>query len=274
MNTHKFLICTISNKPLQYTEMKTSFLQAGFTDEKCRYEVFDNSLENRHDPYRTISQVLAEAREPFVIFCHQDVLLDKGAGFDHLVSQLDNLSQFDPQWAIAGNAGSAEDLAIVIKITDPNGVFDTGNLPQKVCSLDENFLVLRTDACLRCSEALHGFHLYAADLCLQAMQRSLSAYVIDFHLSHLSGGNTESTDFKQSLIRFQQHWNPAFTLCLMNTPCTMLTSFTLSRSRVIRRLLRSARVLGWIKRHMSVYMRISRAKKQVRQGYTRLKRAA
>ena len=254
--------------------MKSSFLQAGFTEEKCRYQVFDNSIENCYDPYQTITHVLATATEPYVLFCHQDVLLNKGVGFDHLVSQLDSLSRLDPQWAIAGNAGSAEDLAIVIKITDPNGVFDTGNLPQKVCSLDENFLVLRTDAHLRCSEALSGFHLYASDLCLQAMRRGFSAYVIDFHLTHLSGGNSESADFKQSLTRFQQNWNPAFTLCLMNTPCTMLTFFTLSRSGVIRRLLRSARVLGWIKRHIKAYVQISHAKKQVRQTYMRLKRTA
>ncbi len=260
-----FHICTLSNKPEQYAEMKTSLIQAGFTEDKCRYQVFDNSSENQHDPYRTISRVLAEATEPYVIFCHQDILLNKGQGFDQLMSQLDHLSCLDPRWAVAGNAGSGEDLALVSRITDPNGDHLYGTLPQPVCSLDENFLVLRTAARLHCSNVLSGFHLYATDLCLQALQRGLSAYVIDFHLTHLSGGITESMDFKKSLALFQKHWDPTFLLCIMNTPCTTSTSFPLSRSRVIRRLLMSHRIRGWVRRHMGLYLRVTRAKKKVRQ---------
>lgn len=266
-----FQICTITNNLTQYAEMKTSLVEAGFTEDKCCYEVFDNSAENRYDPYRTISRVLAETAEPYVIFCHQDILLDRGDGFGQLVSQLDNLSHLDPHWAIAGNAGAMEDLTFVIRITDPYGVYHQGELPQKVCSLDENFFVINVASGLRCSEALNGFHLYATDLCLQAMQHDLSAYVIDFHLTHLSPGNTESAGFKHGLAQFCRHWNQFFLLCIIHTPCT---SFTLSRSRVMRRLLYSARISGWIKRHMGAYMRLSRAKKRVRQSYQRLQRSA
>lgn len=266
-----FRICTIANNLTQYAQMKASLIAAGFTEGKCRYEVFDNSQGNACDPYRTISRVLAEAAEPYVIFCHQDILLDKGDGFDQLKERLDQLDVLDPDWAVAGNAGCTASLEPIIRITDPNGAHDQGDLPQKVCSLDENFLVLRTAARLHCSEALSGFHLYATDLCLQAMQNDMSAYVIDFHLTHLSPGSPESADFKHGHARFRQQWDQFFFLCVIHTPCTCLT---FSRSRVMRRLLWSARILGWIKRHIGAYLSIAHAKNRVRQEYKRLQRTA
>ena len=266
-----FQICTITNSLTQYTEMKASLIQAGFTEDKCRYNVFDNSAENRHDPYRTISEVLAEAAEPYVIFCHQDILLDKGHGFEQLVSQLDCLSRLDPQWAIAGNAGCMADSSLISRITDPNGEQIYGTAPQPVCSLDENFLVIRTAARLHCSESLSGFHLYGTDLCLQAIQHGLTAYVINFHTTHLSSGNAQSADFKTALRRFRQQWNRSFLVCLIKTPCT---SFTLSRSQLVRRLLWSVPESTWDKRCMKLYARIVRLKKWAQRGYLRPRRTA
>ena len=263
-----FLICTISNKREQYEEMKSSFVQAGFDEECCRYALFDNSCANAHDPYGTINKAVAEATEPYVIFCHQDVLLDKGAGFDDLVKQLHALDALDPRWAIAGNAGHTEDLALIIKIDDPNGVHNNGQFPHKVYSLDENFFVIKTASALRCSSSLSGFHLYATDLCLQAMSRDLSCYVLDFRLTHLSAGNPESPDFYKALAALKRHWNQSFTLCLIQSPCTF---FYLSRSRIIRRLLWSARIMGWLRRHIGVYAQAVKLKQRLRRMFRLLR---
>ena len=254
-----FLICTIANNLPQYMEMKASFLQAGFDESRCRYHVFDNSLQNLHDPYKVINTVLAEASEPYVIFCHQDLMLDKGHGYEQLITQLNILSNIDTNWAIAGNAGCTEDLTLIVKIADPNCFQSYGELPQKVYSLDENFLVIRTASNLRCSLNLGGFHLYATDLCLQATKRGQSCYVIDFYLTHLSGGDTSSKDFQQSLVKFKQEWNQSFTFCLVCTPCTC---FGLSRSRIFQHILRSGRITGWIRQYIGFYMRTAYTKMQ------------
>ena len=259
-----FHICTIANDFSQYAAMKSSLVEAGFDEEHCRYQVFDNSRSNMHDPYQTINKVMAEAAEPYVIFCHQDVLFDKGDGFSQLVDRLKALDALDPKWAIAGNAGCTAVLGPIVRINDPTGYQNFEQLPEKVYSLDENFLVIRAASNLRCSEVLQGFHLYATDLCLQATRRDLSCYVIDFLITHLSAGNLTGEDFQRSTTRFIQHWNQSFSLCLVRTPCTF---FYLSRSRVIRRLLYSARVLNWLKAHMDVYTRAARMKREAQQVY-------
>lgn len=263
-----FQICTITNNPTQYAEMKDSLIQAGFTEDKCRYKVFDNAAANQHDPFRTINTVMAETMEPYVIFCHQDILLSEGHGYNQLATQLEILNKRDPEWAVAGNAGHTENLSYSARITDPSGIYYHGDLPASVCTLDENFLILRTASNIRCSLNLSGFHFYATDLCLQALQHRQGCYVIDFHLRHLSQGNIGSADFAKCLTAFKQHWNRAFTLCLIQTPCTFLF---LSRSRVIHRLLNTPSVIAWNRRHIGAYTRVLRVKKRFQQGYGRLR---
>lgn len=261
MSQHTFRICTISNNPKQYEEMKASFLDAGFDERRCRYEVFDNSQANEHDPYQIISVVMSKAAEPYIIFCHQDVLANKGDGFDKLMNELQKLTDIDQDWAVAGNAGCTEDLYPAFNLDDPNGPHRFDRFPQRTISLDENFLVLRTKSGIRCSNDLNGFHLYGTDLCLQSARRGMSCYVINFLVTHLSSGNT-GFDFQQSLTRFVHNWNPMFNLCLLQTPCS--SSFYLSRSRVVRRLLRSERVMAQIKAHMGIYVRLARLRRTFR----------
>lgn len=261
MSQHTLKICTVSNNPKQYKEMKASFLDAGFDEGRCRYEVFDNSQANVHDPYQIISAVMEAATEPYVIFCHQDVLANKGDGFDKLVDELQKLTDIDKHWAVAGNAGCMENLRPAFQLDDPNGSHRCDILPQRIISLDENFLIVRTKSGVRCSDGLSGFHLYGTDLCLQSIRRGMSCYVIDFLVTHLSNGNT-GFDFQQSLTRFIHNWNPIFNLCLLQTPC--YSSFYLSRSRIIRRLLRSERVMAQIKAHIGVYVRLARVRRTFR----------
>ena len=261
-----FLICTIANNPTQYASMKESFLQAGFDEEQCHYYLFDNSRSNFHDPYHVISTVMAQAAEPYVIFCHQDVLVNKEHGFDQLVDQIDTLNKRDAAWAIAGNAGGTEDMSLVMTLTDPYGQWHNDELPQKVHSLDENFLLLKTASQLRCSPELHGFHFYGLDLCLNAMRKHNTCYVINFHLTHMSAGNTSSDDFAKALERFKAAWNPRFTLCLIKTTCAF---FGLSRYALVRLLLKQQRILSWIVSHIRLYKlcsQYSRPRTKVRGG--------
>jgi len=252
-----FLICTIANDLSQYAAMKASFLQAGFDEEQCRYCLFDNSTANLYDPYRVISATMAEAVEPYVIFCHQDVLLNKGHGFDQLVSQINILNERDGAWAIAGNAGCMDNLTPVTKIDDPHGSQNYGDLPQKVCTLDENFLVLKTASKIECSAALNGFHLYATDLCLHAMQQGLSCYVIDFFLTHLSRGNAQSLEFHENLRNFKEKWDKEYVLCLLQTPSMFLE---LSKYQVFHRPFQVKKIRNLIIRSIGFYVMIAHCK--------------
>jgi hypothetical protein len=231
----EFQICTIANRPAEVQAMRESFVAAGFDTQRCQYTVFDNSSGNIHDPFDELFKVCTSSAAPYIIFCHQDVRLNKGHGYDQLVAQLRELNQRDPAWAIAGNAGVDEAGMNVMRITDPRGVFSATNLPRRVYTLDENFLVIRTAAGIHPSRQLNGFHFYATDLCFNAMAQGKICYVIDFHLNHLSAGNTESQEFAHSFARFVDTWRPQLTCCVTATITGM--PLYLTRYRPLRFLL-------------------------------------
>jgi hypothetical protein len=188
-NEFKYSVCTLVNSQSQYSDMVESFLSHGFTNDDCEYLFIDNSTENRYDAFSGINKFLTLAKGKYIILCHQDLLLISD-GRKKLDSILEHLSQLDPNWGICGNAGGKYPSRYVIRITDPYGDDQfTEPLPAKVTALDENFLIVRRDANLAASHDLHGFHLYGADLCAIADFLGYNAYVVDFHLRHLSGGN-------------------------------------------------------------------------------------
>jgi hypothetical protein len=218
----------------QYEAMKSSFIEAGFDESKCRYSLFDNSQRNIYEPYNTFNTIKANTIEPYIIFCHQDVLLNQGHGFDQLVKVLDELDKLDSKWAIVGNAGINNNYQAVVKITDGNCTPNwTGNFPQKVHSLDENFLVIKSSATILCSQELKGFHFYGIDLCLNSIKKGYSCYVINFHLTHLSGGNLNET-FWELQAKFYKTWSNEFNLCYVKTMTGVIMFF--SKYRMLRYL--------------------------------------
>lgn len=254
-------VATVANRLTQYAEMRQSLANAGFTEDRCRFVLFDNSAGNDHEPYRAINQVLDEATEPYIIACHQDILLDQGPGFDQFVAQIELLNRDYPKWAIAGNCGGKSNLAEIYHLHDPNGFHHAAPLPQQVQTLDENFLVIRRESGVRCSKELAGFHLYAADLCLHAAELGFSCFVLDFYLTHLSGGDAGSEHFKAGLRKFQEYWNKKFAVSLVRTPCTF---FYLSRYAFVRDLLAQKAALKTVRAGFKI-LRIAQkmsAKKQ------------
>ena len=223
--------------------MKVSFIAAGFNQDKCSYSLFDNSATNSHDPYDVISTTVAEAVEPYIIYCHQDILLDQGHGYDELISIIQKLDFADPSWAVLGNAGVTDDHRVIRRLRDPFGDNCDGDTkPEKVCSLDENFLVIKTASNIRCSAGLEGFHLYATDLCLQAAGARRSCYVISFHLTHLSRGRVDES-FQTARANFQKQWSRQFRFRYVQTLCTTIF---LSRNNAIQFFFSSYRVTHWL----------------------------
>lgn len=234
MSMKLFHICTISNNLDQYKNMKTSFIEAGFDLERCRYSVFDNTEKNNFEPYETFNSIQLKNTEPYIIFCHHDLLLDKNNGFEDLLTRLKELERIDPNWAICGNAGVNCRNEYVVKIYDNvNSPNWNGTFPQQVFSLDENFLVVKASSKIKCSSTISGFHFYATDLCLQAVVNGFSCYVIDFHLSHLGQGLfTDSFWMIKSI--FYQNWVSKFKFCYVKTITGQL--MCLSNNRVLRYL--------------------------------------
>lgn len=248
----EYKICTLVTDIAQYNSMKSSFLSAGFDDARCSYSIFDNTAGNQWDPYAVINKVLAEAegeaeaeRPRYLIFCHQDVILDQGHGIEELSCALNALEKIDAKWAVAGNGGATRSLKIVRHLADPIEVSFTESLPARVLTLDENLLIVKTGVGLRCSAEMTGFHLYGTDLCLEAFVRGYSAYVVDFKLTHLSSGNLDEK-FYGALQKLQMVWDKRFVGAFVASPCI---TFVLSRFAPVRRVLKSGRVYRFVQAH-------------------------
>ena len=224
-----FSICTLVTRRDQYARMLRSYRMAGF-DNDCEFLCIDNSQGNIYDAFSGYNAFLIEARGRHVILTHQDIELP----FDDravLEERLRDLDARDPDWGVCGNAGGVAVGEVVLRISDPHGDDQVrGTLPQRVFTLDENFMVARRSANLSLSRDLTGYHMYGPDLCVMADVRGDSCWVIDFHLRHLSGGTLDGS-FTSSAEAFERKWARAFRSRWVQT--TVIPIF-LSGTRLVR----------------------------------------
>ena len=215
----RYSICTLVTDLDEYREMVRSLERGGFGAGDCEYLYVDNSGGNTADAFGGYNSFLSHARGDYIILCHQDILLledDRTV----LESRLQELHRLDPNWAICGNAGATETGELVIRITDPHGEDQArGSFPARVASVDENFILVRRDANLALSHDLAGFHLYGADLCIIADILGRSAFVVDFHLRHKSGG-VPNRGFYEMRLAMMRKYARALRPRWINTTCT------------------------------------------------------
>ncbi|MDD2906776.1 MAG: hypothetical protein PHH41_08190 [Sulfurimonas sp.] len=214
-----FSICTLMTNLSEYKEMLESFRNAGFSDKNSDFLYIDNSKGNKYDAYSGVRKFLNSAKNKYIVICHQDILLDFDT-CDTLLQRIKEVDNIDTNWAILGNAGHSSFNDFRLRITDPHGENRfKGPLPAKVYDLDENFLIIKNSAQLSISNNIDGFHFYATDICIIADILGFSAYVIDFHLYHKSGGNCNRSFF-ESKKKLIDKYTYAFRPRYMKTTCT------------------------------------------------------
>lgn len=217
----RYTIASLINDHAQLEAMHSSFHTGGFDDDDCEYMYIDNTVGEQVCAYSGLNALLNEARGRHVILCHQDVRLLSDAR-NELDMRLAELEDFDPNWALAGNAGGVAVGQLAVRITDPHGANQkVGTFPARVISLDENFIVVRREARVGFSNNLSGFHFYGADICMNAATAGWNAYVIDFHIAHLSAGKKDD-NFTKSQEAFGAKWSKALAPRWMQTTCALL----------------------------------------------------
>jgi hypothetical protein len=185
-----FSVCSLVRDQAQYDRLLASFERFGFTPENSEFLAADNRNGNQFDGFNWHRHIWPRARGRYVIFCHEDVeLVDRG--YDDLLAAVEALEAADPEWLVAGIAGSPWrplNHSVTAQALHISDVFGTdrrlGQVPDRVESLDESFLLMRRLKPVMSSYDLHGFHYYGADLCLQAEFLGGKSYAIDFHLLH------------------------------------------------------------------------------------------
>ncbi len=224
-----FTICTLMTNPDQYKAMMDTFVKGGFTPDRADYRYIDNASHNQFDAYSGLNRMLENCQSQYIILCHQDVTLIED-GYEALVSRLAELEKVDPKWALAGNAGATGTAEYAMHITNrDDSITKIGVLPASVESLDENFMVLKRSANLGFSADLKGFHMYGADIVLQAKFRGYTSYAIDFHLKHHSNGKMDKS-FYDCKMAFEDKYHGLLQSRVIQTTCCKLF---LTHSRII-----------------------------------------
>lgn len=216
-----FTIGTLVTDHTQYKAMRASLMRGGFTDDVSEYLFIDNTGSNQTSASAGLNAILDVAQADTVVLCHQDIRL-LSDGRQCLEQRLLELEEHDPRWAVAGNAGGVAPGMLSIRITDPHGADQKrGSFPARVAALDENLLIVKRASRVGFSHDLEGFHLYGADICLHASQMGCTAYVIDFHIEHLSPGH-KSEAFHAAQQAFLQRWSHALRPRWIQTTCTLM----------------------------------------------------
>ncbi|MEO5985370.1 MAG: hypothetical protein ABIP80_07675 [Ferruginibacter sp.] len=235
----QFSICTIVNNPEEYLMMQESFLSKGFK-ENTQYLVANNTGKNKFDAYSATRRFLQETIGRYIIIVHQDVRCIDDA--ERLTDTLDKLQVKDPLWAICGNAGANGYKNFIINMNDNGKVKTHPGLPLKVTSLDENLLIIKSDAQITCSADLKGFHFYGTDLCIIADFLGYTCYVINFMVNHLSSGNLKQmNDYAPAFINT---YGRKFRERLIQTTCT---KFYLADSSSKNRMYNKPYIFFWVK---------------------------
>ena len=172
---------------------------------------------------------LDRAKHEWVVCVHQDVYLPRG--WDRrLARQLREAERRFGPIGVAGVYGVGE----VISPQSPGSplaaervgwVVDRGRLlrdgpelPARVARLDELLLVVPRDTPLRFDPAL-GFHLYGADICLQAAERGLAVVALGALCLHNSRSVGLPEAFFASAEVFARKWSHRLPVA---TPCVVI----------------------------------------------------
>lgn len=252
--TPDYSICTLVTNKKQYGDMLESFKNAGFTEDRCEYLYLNNTEKNKYDAYSGINKFLNIAKGRYIILCHQDLILHKDK-INKLDTIIEDISKRDPDWAVLGNAGGTVPGQQAYLLTEFDGNhLERGELPSKVNSLDENFILIKKSANLSVSNDLEGFHMYGTDLCLIANILGYTCYVVNFHLWHLGGASTETDKVKESHVTYSfdimrkkiiDKYQKAFSPRFIQTTCTI---FYISDSKIKNYLFNNKHVFSIQKR--------------------------
>jgi hypothetical protein len=176
-----------------------------------------------------LNLALERAEHELVVCAHQDVFLPDG--WDRCVIQQfeEAERQFGPI-GVAGVYGVSKVIAPDDR-TKPLGaerigwVVDRGRvlrdgreLPAQVVALDELLLIVRRDSGLRFDPAL-GFHLYGADICLQAREQGLAVVALAAPCHHNSRSVGLPEEFFASAEIFARKWSHRLPVA---TPCVII----------------------------------------------------
>lgn len=173
---------------------------------------------------RAYNAGLDDGASKFLVFVHQDVYLPAG-WFQRLDRAICDLEREDPNWGVLGVFGitSSGSPAGYLYSTGLQGfVGQAFAKPTPVETLDGLLLVFRRESGLRFDEGLPGFHLYDADICLEAERRGMTSYAVPAFCLHNSNGiSVLPRSYLQAFLYVRRKWRQRLPV---RTSCSVLTA--------------------------------------------------
>lgn len=166
---------------------------------------------------------IAATKAGIMIFAHQDMFLP-GGWLPKLQRTIESLEQTDPHWGVLGmfgvtSTGQGEGYVYSTGLRRLLGTDFAGARP--VETLDEIVLVFRRDAGLAFDQQMSGFHLYGADICLQARNRGLTNYAFSaLGIHNTNGIAVLPWAYWQSYLQVRKKWHQYLPVM---TPCMPIT---------------------------------------------------
>jgi hypothetical protein len=218
-----FSICTMVTDMNEYQLMKDSFIGCGFNNH-VEFLIVDNSGHNNFNAYEAINAFLQQSKGKYIMMVHQDVRCVDS--FEHLMRCLSVMDDKDANWAVCGNAGGSGYKKLHYYLNNNGDIRKTIKKPERVFSLDENLMIVKSSANLSVSADINDFHLYGTDICIIADFLGYSSYVIPFMVTHLSSGNL--TQLEKNKPAFIEKYGRKLRSRFIQTTCT---KFYLSNSK-------------------------------------------
>jgi hypothetical protein len=181
------------------TEKPISFVIAVNNEEVFRTNVLASPIFHEGHSHQLIvkrnyssaslayNDAIAEAGHDLMVFMHQDIYLPEGWD-KRLQDTVDSLAASGRKWGVLGCYGVALDGGRAGHIFS-NGLRRELGSPQPpvpVQSLDESVLILQKSRGVRFDPELPHFHLYGADICLEARRCGLENFAIGNYCVHNS----------------------------------------------------------------------------------------
>lgn len=219
--------------------------------EKVRIIPIDNTNSKYSSCSNAFNSVLSSITTKFVIFSHQDILLEEDDAIEKFISYCEEINEYD----IIGVAGRKKDVNYGLSnikqgIDRDWAVNGRVEKIQECDTIDECFFGGYTSCFKKYpfnEEICNGWHLYAVERCLAALTRNNKVYVCDVSLVHLSGGKTDHA-FNSCLYKLCLAYKNK--LDYIAAPCEQTSTKLLRRE------------LSFLKRELHILKRDWKEKKQ------------
>ncbi len=211
-----------------------------------------NNEKNEHSIPEAYNFMTRGSTAKYLVYLHQDVVVPPD-WVEELNRNISIIEKRDLNWGVLGIMGVKSNGFFAGNIIDPHTHGRYGTLPSEVQTLDEVCLIVRKKSSLAFDENLGGYHLYGADICLQANRKNMKCYAIDAPIRHLSGGLLDKS-FWEMADKLKEKWSKNHSPITVETTCGVfrLSDSVFSIVEYKYKLVRRKVVKRIQKRHLKV----------------------